>query len=103
MTTTTTHSARPERVNSVTEVDGTEGMRFYTSAYYPARGLRVTTMWWRGYGYHPDGATTEIKEELTGLPGTIYRKDYDPTRVTVGGLAEAHEAVCARVEQGELP
>jgi len=100
--TSTTHSVGP-RVDTEIEVGEDEDWRFWYRTHYPDIDLYVVTSWWGRWEHFPSGAATAVTEGLTGLPGTIYQKDYDPVRVTVGGLAEAHEAVCARVERGELP
>jgi len=97
MTTITTYSAGP-RVDWPGKEMPVPWDQYFQITRYPEIGLYIHT------GHNRDGTvTTTITEYFTGLDGPLYRKDYDPTRVTVGGLAEAHEAVCARVEKGELP
>lgn len=118
--TTTTHSAGP-RVDTDATVkldreakEQEEGAVYYwIETEYPTLDRRVCTMWTQG---SPDGLDfcdgylgfdqccgTIIYGEAAGDDDAVWDGQYDPTRVTVGGLAEAHEAVCARVERGELP
>ena len=78
---------------------------FWLETFYPSLGLCVVTLWFGGTALIRACASTVVSDTRTGRilrPG-IDGKEYDPTRITVGGLAEAHEAVCARVERGELP
>lgn len=79
-----------------------KGATYWRHTRFHPLDLAVVTLW-RARTV-PPRAYTYITESQEAVPSNaIYRKDYDPTRVTVGGLAEAHEAVCARVERGELP
>jgi len=106
MTTTTTHSAGPRRVER----------GHYSDALYDAFAPPGS----RGVDYYTAIGEIDVRSVLTyaapgrpRLAGSIvilragwvaWTATYEPaTRVTVGGLAEAHEAVCARVERGELP
>jgi len=100
--TTTTRSIGP-RVDSPVEFDRTPQRAYFQRTFYPHAELWIHTTWWNERWHTGPSASTVITETLTGLPGALYRKDYDPAHVTIGGLAEAHEAVCARVERGELP
>ncbi len=98
---TTTHSAGP-RVDSPTDLGYFAWRPYWQRTHYPDLGLYVHTAWWTT---HRDGerACSVVSEGIGNEKPRRYEKDYDPARITVGGLAEAHEAVCARVEWGELP
>jgi len=99
--TTTTRSVGA-RVDSPIDTGFFAWRPYWQRTHYPEIGIYVHTAWWKR-DYDGEHAVTAITESLTDLPGALYRKEYDSARVTVGGLAETHEAVCARVERGELP
>lgn len=106
MTTTTHTRARPERVDrDMSQYKNGEHVGRWHITDYPYRGLHVETEFFYGV----DRVTIASAHSFVGRlraygPMVIAWIDrYDPARVTVGGLAEAHEAVCARVERGELP
>ncbi len=101
--TTTTHHAGPRIDRDLHTCNGCD--HFWMETLYPSCGLCIVTLWFGANALMPACASTVVSDTRTDRilrPG-IYGKEYDPTRVTVGGLAEAHEAVCARVERGELP
>jgi len=103
MTTATPHSAGLRVDRDLHTCNGCD--HFCLETLYPSLGLCVVTLWFGTNALIPACASTVVSDTRTGRilrPG-IYGKEYDPTRVSVGGLAEAHENVCARVERGELP
>jgi len=87
------------------EDTGTNGpTRYWHTTYYPDIDKAIVTAWWA------DSADDPIRDPLvyTSVHGSsigqrpLCRIAYDPTCITVGGLAEAHEAICAKVEHGEI-
>ena len=94
------------RVDSPVEIDTLGGSRrYFQRTHYIESGLYVHTWWATGHyrGEYVPFAITIITKGLVALPAALYRKQYNAKRITVGGLAEAHEAICERVEKGELP
>ncbi len=99
--TTATRPARIDRDHTMLPDGGGEGVALWLETYYPSMSRVVRT-----FSYdETDARTTIMDASRPDWAGGILRwvRDYDPTRVTVGGLAEAHEAVCARVERGDVP
>ncbi len=96
-----TLDARPARFDN----EGTDGLapsyRYCNVTEYPSLGRVVYTAWL----YEPAAEPfpwASICETRVLDGATNYRLrtiPYDPTRVTVGGMAEAHEAACAAVER----
>jgi hypothetical protein len=73
---------------------------------YPALRYRIVTIWVKAMECIPHDVPYIVTQVYKGphpLSDMVHVHTYDPARVTVGGRAEAHEAVCARVERGELP
>jgi len=70
---------------------------FELRTYYPDLGREIVTK--RGVGKRPFARVFAYywPEEMPS-----WRKDYDHTRVTNGGLTEAREDICVRVERGEI-
>jgi len=98
MTTTTTRSPGP-RVDH--NYNGKNGHgRVWLETDYPELECLVITAWVLDSATSPTPYSATHVYEAGEHTTHLY---YDPARVTVGGLAEAHEAVCARVERGELP
>ncbi len=96
---TTTASGSGPRVDH--NYNGKNGHgRVWLETDYPQLRCLVITAWIL------DSATYNTPYSATHIykvGESIKCLHYDHTHVTFGGLAEAHEAVCARVERGELP
>jgi len=103
--TTTTRSAGPRIDRDMSQYKDGEHFGRWHITDYPTLGLHVETEFFYGI----DRVTIETAHSFIGTlsptrPMVIAWIDYyDTTRVTVGGLAEAHEAVCARIKREELP
>ncbi len=94
-------TVRPERrTRDLAALGHDVGATQWLETYWPTLHYAVRTFW-----YDNKAARTVIMSDQAAAAGVgpEWMRDYDPTRVTIGGLAEAHEAVCARVERGELP
>jgi len=108
--TTTIDPARIRRIdeNHLND-DAHSTVHIWVTAHYPTLSLSVSTAWltaadWVDEDDRDDRCHTVVARQVDhGFMAPVWSKEYDPARVTVGVLAEAHEAVCARVEWGELP
>jgi len=95
-------ATRPPRIDrDDREMIAPNGATYWRLTTYKSLELEVMTLW--RARTMPPCAYSVVEESWSLIANALYRKDYDPMRVTRGGLAEAHEAVCARVERGELP
>ncbi len=98
----TDQATRSTRMNrDDREMIATNGATYWRLTTYKSLELDLMTLW--RARTTPPRAYSVVNEPWSLIADALYRKDYDPGRVTVGGLAEAHEAVCARVERNELP
>ncbi len=102
--TTTTHNAGPRVDRDMSQYKDGEHFGRWHITDYPTLGLHVETdLFYLWDNVTIGSAHSFVARLLSSDPMVIAWIDrYDPTRVTVGGLAEVHEAVCARVERGEL-
>ncbi len=96
-------TARPPRTHEDKRQD--PGDRYWVLSRYSTLDRTVETVWWHDEE-RPEFTFGRYAATLVysgTRPRTLWRRRYDITRVTVGGLDEAHHAVCAAVEEGRIP